>query len=210
MVPTSPRSRESRATPSDMSDYDDDPGRPDVPPNPTDPDALVRRVAELEAELAAARDEARQAQDRWLRERADMDNLKKRTARERQDAVRFGNETLLRDLLPVLDNLERALAAAGGGSGQSLVDGVELIRKGLVDALQRHGVERVSAVGERFDPAHHEAVAQIESPSHEAQHVVVEHQAGYRLNDRLLRPAMVTVSKGRSSDGKLANEEGGG
>jgi len=105
-----------------MADHDD-PGRFDAPP-PADPDALARRVAELEAGLAAARDDARSAQDRWMRERADLENFKKRSARERQDAVRFGNESLLRDLLPVVDNLERAVgAASGGGNGNSLADG---------------------------------------------------------------------------------------
>jgi molecular chaperone GrpE len=191
-----------------MSDHDDP--RFDPTPGPADPDALGRRVAELDAELAAAREEARQNHERWLRERADMENLKKRTARERQDAVRFGNESLLRDLLPVVDNLDRALAAAGGaGDAQSLAAGVELVRKAFVDTLQRHGVERVTARGERFDPAQHEAVAYVESDTHDAHHVMEEHQAGYRLNDRLLRPAMVTVSKGRAGTPNLANREGG-
>ena len=168
-------------------------------------------MAELEAELAAAREEARQAHDRWVRERADLDNQKKRTARERQDAVRYGNETLVRDLLPVIDNLERAIAAAGGGgNGKPLVEGVELVLKAFLDALQRHGVERVTAAGERFDPARHEAVAYVESAAHDAQQVIEEHQSGYRLNDRLLRPAMVTVSKGRPGTPNLANGEGGG
>jgi len=190
-----------------MSDHDD-PGRFDAPPDPND---LARRVAELEAEFAAAKDEARQAHDRWLRERADLENQKKRAAKERQDAVRFGNEALIRDLLPIVDNLERAIeAASGGGNGKSLVEGVELVRKAFVDALQRHGVERVAAAGERFDPAQHEAVAYVESPSHDAQQVIEEHLPGYRLNDRLLRPAMVTVSKGRPGPKNLANEEGGG
>jgi len=191
-----------------MSDYDD-PGRPGDLPVPADPDALAQRIGELETELAAAKEEGRLAHDRWLRERADLENHKKRSARDRQDAIRFGNEGLLRDVLPAVDNLERALAA-GGGNGQSLVEGVELTLKGLVGMLQRYGVERVPAVGERFDPAVHEAVAYVESPTQEAQHVVAEHQAGYRLNERLLRPAMVTVSKGRASDEKLANDEAGG
>ena len=193
-----------------MSDHDDSP-RFDPTPAPADPEALGRRVAELDAELAAAREEARQSHDRWLRERADLENLKKRTARERQDAVRFGNESLLRDLLPVVDNLERALAAAeGSGDVRSLATGVELVRKAFTDTLQRHGVERIPAAGQRFDPACHEAVAYVESDTHEAHHVMQEHQAGYRLNDRLLRPAMVTVSKGRAGASNLANEEGGG
>jgi len=192
-----------------MADHDD-PGRFDAP-TPEDPEALARRVADLEAELATARDEVRAAQDRWMRERADLENLKRRSAKERQDAVRFGNESLLRDLLPVIDNLERAIgAASGGGNGKSLVEGVDLLRKSFLDTLQRHGVERVPAAGARFDPAVHEAVAYVESPSHEAQQVIEEHQAGYRLNDRLLRPAMVTVSKGRPGPKNLANDEGGG
>jgi molecular chaperone GrpE len=189
----------------------DDSGRFGAVPQPVDPDELGRRVAELEAELAAAREEARQAHDRWVRERADLDNQKKRAARERQDAVRYGNETLVRDLLPVIDNLERAIAAAGGGgNGKPLVEGVELVMKAFLDALQRHGVERVTAAGERFDPARHEAVAYVESDAHDAQQVIEEHQSGYRLNDRLLRPAMVTVSKGRPGTPNLANGEGGG
>ena len=192
-----------------MADHDD-PGRFDAP-IPADPDALERRLADLEADLATAREEARVAQDRWLRERADLENVKKRSAKERQDAVRFGNESLLRDLLPVVDNLERAIGAAGGGgNGKSLVEGVELVLKAFLDTLQRNGVERVAAKGAPFDPSVHEAVAYVESPAHPAQQVIEEHQAGYRLNDRLLRPALVTVSKGRPGSKNLANDEGGG
>ncbi len=82
--------------------------------------------------------------------------------------------------------------------------------KAFVDVLERHGVERVAATGSRFDPNWHEAVAYVESDTHEPQQVMEEHQAGYRLNDRLLRPAMVTVSKGKGGPSNLANEEGGG
>jgi molecular chaperone GrpE len=165
------------------------------------------RIAELEAELAAAREEAKDAKERWVRERADAENLKKRTARERTDAVRFGTEGLVRDLLPVVDNLERAVQAArGGGDGAPLVEGVSLVLKALHDVLARHGVTRVEAEGTRFDPAHHEAVAHVESAEHEPNAVIQEHQPGYRLHDRLLRPAMVSVSKGPSN---LANPEGG-
>jgi molecular chaperone GrpE len=180
-----------------MSDHD--PHRADADASDVDSLAAGRRVEELEAELAAAKDEARQAHDRWLRERADLENVKKRAIRERQDTVRYGIENLVRDLLPVVDNLERALAAArSGGETGSLVEGVELVRKAFLDVLQRHGVERVTAVGETFDPSRHEAVAHVADVVHEANQVTQEHQAGYRLHDRLLRPAMVTVSKGNN------------
>src|SRR5262249_58717428 len=106
-----------------------------------------------EGERGAAREEARQANERWLRERADAENLKKRTAREQGEAVRYGTERLMRDLLPIVDNLERAVQAAqGGGNGKSLVEGVSLVLKGLPDVLARHGVTRVDAAGSRFDP----------------------------------------------------------
>jgi molecular chaperone GrpE len=154
------------------------------------------RVAQLEAELAQARDEARANHERWIRERADLENLKKRAARERTDAVRYGNESLLRDLLPILDNLERAVGhAQGGGNGQPLVEGVALVLRAFRDMLERQGVTRVEAAGAPFDPTHHEAVAHVESDQHAPNAVMEEHQAGYRLHDRLLRPALVTVAK---------------
>jgi len=169
---------------------DEDPGRegPD-----TDPAA---RIAALEAELAAAREEARQTNDRWLRERADLENVKKRTARQQAETVRYANEALLRDLLPVVDNLERAVEhARGGGNGAPLVEGVGLVLKALLDVLEKHGVTRIQARGTPFDPAHHEAVAHVESAEHAPNSVVEEHQPGYRLNERLLRPALVSVAK---------------
>jgi molecular chaperone GrpE len=183
---------------------------PAPPIRPTEADhaaAVLDRLSKLEAELATAREEARQANDRVVRERADAENLKKRAAREQSEAVRFGTERLVRDLLPVVDNLERAVQAAqGGGNGKPLVEGVELVLKALLEVLARHGVTRVEAEGSHFDPAHHEAVAHVESAEHEPNAVIQEHQSGYRLNERLLRPALVTVSKGRSN---LANPEGG-
>jgi molecular chaperone GrpE len=170
-------------------------------------DDLAARVAALEADLAAAREEARQNHERWLRERADLENLKKRAARERAETVRFANESLLKDLLPVVDNLERAVEhAQGGGNGQPLVEGVALVLKALLEVLERHGVRRVAAKGAAFDPAHHEAVAHVESGEHQPNSVVEEHQGGYLLNERLLRPALVTVAK--APEANLAKDRG--
>ena len=186
---------------------------------PLDPDTgagpqasdLAARVAVLEAELEAAREEARQANERWIRERADGENLKKRAARERAEEIRAATAGLMRDLLPVVDNLERAVQAAqGGGNGQPLVEGVALVLKALTDVLARHGVTRVESKGVRFDPSHHEAVAHVESAEHEPNAVIEEHQPGYRHHDRLLRPALVTVSKGPSGrPPNLAKPRGG-
>lgn len=179
------------------------------PSNPGSPksDEPGDRVASLEAQLEAAHDELRQAQDKLLRERADAENLKKRAARDRADAVRFGTESLIKDLLPIVDNLERAVQhARGEGDGNPLVEGVALVLKNLLDVMVRHGVTRVEAAGTQFDPTHHEAVAHVESAAHPPNAVIEEHQAGYRLHDRLLRPALVSVAKGPSN---LANPAAG-
>ena len=159
-------------------------------------DDLRARITALEADLAAAREEARQNHDRWLRERADVENLKRRAAREREETVRYANASVLKDMLPIIDNLERAVEhARGGGNGRTLADGVALVLKSLLDVLERHGVTRIAAKGEPFDPAHHEAMAHVETAEHEPNRVIEEHQPGYRLNDRLLRPALVSVAK---------------
>lgn len=165
--------------------------------------AEPREVEQLRAELAAA-------QDRILRERAELENVKKRAAREKGEALRFANEGLLRDLLPVIDNLHRALAHARSSRDvDPIVAGVELVLKSLTDALERHGVRAVEARGARFDPSFHEAIGHVESDA-PANTVVDEHQRGYMLHDRLLRPALVTVGKGRSQGHPVEGSEDDG
>jgi molecular chaperone GrpE len=157
----------------------------------------------LREQLKAKEEEAKNNYDRYIRQSAELENFKKRASRDKEDAVRFANEALVKELLPVVDNLERAIShAKGSGNGESLVEGVQMVLKGLFDAFGKHGVVQISAIGQLFDPQLHEAMAQVEGPSHESNTVVDEHQKGYLLNDRLLRPALVTVVKAIKSNEK--------
>jgi molecular chaperone GrpE len=149
---------------------------------------LRRQLAEKEAEAAASL-------DRYLRERAELENMKKRLLREKTEAVRFACESLVRELLPIIDNLERAVEhAEGGGNGQSLVEGVRLVLKGAMDLLERNGVRRIEAKGARFDPNLHEALLQVPDAGRQPNQVVEQFLPGYQMHDRLLRPAQVSVS----------------
>ena len=164
----------------------------DAPAVQVQPDEL----ALLQIRLAAAEADAKQHYDLLLRERAELENFKRRMQREKSESLRFANEPLLRDILPVIDNLERAVEhAKGNEGGQALVEGVELVLRSLLDTIGRHGVRRVLAKGETFDPSQHDAVAQVENAEVAPHTVLDEHQPGYQLHDRLLRPAMVSVSK---------------
>lgn len=153
-------------------------------------------VRRLESQLAAER-------ERMLRLRADFDNYRKRTERERSEVERYALADMLRELLPVVDNLERALSVQGpqGGPGDSsdLRKGVEMIVRQFQELLKRHGLLPIAALGERFDPAVHEAVFQEESDNVVVPTVEVELQRGYRLNDRLLRPSLVKVAVPRET-----------
>jgi molecular chaperone GrpE len=163
-------------------------------------------LAKLREQLQAKEKEANENYDRYLRQVAELENFRKRANREKQEAIRFANEALVKDLLPVVDNLERAVThAKGGGNGKPLVEGVEMVLRGLFDILGKHGVVPIAAVGERFDPEKHEAMAQIESGTYEPNTVVEEHHKGYLLRDRLLRPALVSVAKAPKSQGKKNN-----
>lgn len=158
--------------------------------------SFAPEVERLRRELESKDQEAKENYDRFLRMAADLENFKRRMAREKEELIRYGNENLIKDLLPVLDNLERAVEhAQGGGNGNPLLEGVEMVLKGFLDALYRHGVTRIAAKGESFDPEKHEAIAQLESAEHEPNTVVEEHHKGYYLLDRLLRPALVSVAK---------------
>ncbi len=152
-------------------------------------------IAELRQALEAKTAEAAQNYDRFLRERAESENSKKRLQREKAEVLRFANEALIRDLIPVIDNLERAVEhAESGGNGQPLVEGVRLVLKAALDVFERHGVSRVEAGGQPFDPARHEAIARVYDAEQEPNRVVKQFLPGYTLHERLLRAAQVSVS----------------
>jgi molecular chaperone GrpE len=161
-------------------------------------------LAELREKLQAKEKESEENYQRYLRQIAEVENFKKRVNREKEDAIRFANENLIKDILPVIDNLERAIShAQGGGNGNPLVEGVEMVLKGLLDVFSKHGVVQVPAVGTIFDPGKHEAMAQVESSEHEPNTIINEHHKGYLFRDRLLRPALVTIAKApQDKDGK--------
>jgi len=149
----------------------------------------------LEEKLEAAERQARENHDRFLRIAAELDNFRKRKEREISDLRKYANQTLLRELLGVVDNLERALASAReNGQPEALMEGVEMTLKELLKIFDQFGVTPIEALEQPFDPNHHEAVMQAPSDAFPANTVIRELQKGYLLRDRLLRPAMVVVS----------------
>lgn len=156
---------------------------------------------DLESKLKAAQDQAQENYDRLLRLSAEFDNYKKRTSREMRDVVRYANEKLLKELLSIVDNLERAIDSANqdSPSDASLVEGINLTLSEVMKILKRYDVQPVKALGETFDPAFHQAMMQQEVEDQPANMVVQEMQKGYVMHDRLLRPAMVVVSKAKDT-----------
>lgn len=158
---------------------------------PTAPDS---EVADLKRRLE-------DQHDRLLRAVAETENMRRRAQRDREDYTRYANETLLRDLVPALDNLDRALGAARAtGDAKGVVEGVELIQRELLRVLERHGMARYSALGQTFDPTRHEATARVISATEEPGTVVSEVAPGYLLHGRVLRPAQVAVAAAPDED----------
>jgi molecular chaperone GrpE len=152
-------------------------------------------VEEVKAALAAKTEEAQALHERYLRLAAEFDNYRKLSQRDMREASRFANEGMLRELLPIVDNLERAVKAAQGtANGEGLVRGVELTLKQFGETLAKFGVRPVASVGDPFDPTCHQAVARVERPDVPENQVIEEFQKGYLLHDRILRAAMVSVA----------------
>ena len=165
---------------------------------PVESGPAAEGAAETVEEL---RRQVEEKQDRLLRALAEAENIRRRSQRDREEYVRYANESLLRDLLPVLDNLDRALGAARATNDASgVVGGVELIQRELLKVLERAGVTRYSALGQPFDPTRHEAVARVVSANAKPGTVVGETLPGYMLHNRVLRAALVSVAAAPDED----------
>jgi len=170
---------------------------------PTATQSAPAPVAKVVDPLEEAKAEIARVRDQLLRTAADFDNFRKRTRRELDDALKRGREELLRELLPVFDNLERAVVHAGQASdAKAVADGVGMVLKQFVDTLGRIGIKRVPTVGSAFDPTQHEAIQQLETDEHPPGTVVAEVQPGYAMGDKLVRAAMVVVAKPPQKNGE--------
>ena len=161
---------------------------------------------DLMARLQEAEKRAAENYDKYLRAVAELDNYRKRVVREKADAIRYGNETLIRDMLPLIDGMDRAMEhACNSEDFDAFREGLRMLHGQLLSSLQNHGVERIDAEGKEFDPNVHEAMMQVESADHEDSSVIDEFEKGYLLNGRLLRPAKVSVCKRPSMGGEPGN-----
>ncbi|HLQ71435.1 MAG TPA: nucleotide exchange factor GrpE [Bacillota bacterium] len=151
-------------------------------------DILQNKVDQLEKEKNLI-------EDKLLRQQAEFENFKKRTRKEKEAIHKFKSQDIATDILPVLDNFDRALHADNADVNEAYIEGVTMVYKQLLDALKTHGVEAIDVVGKEFDPNLHHAVMQVEDEDVESNIIVEELQKGYMLKDRVIRPAMVKVNK---------------
>ncbi len=180
-------------------------------PLPVEAPAAAPAAGAAEEALAVTTKELERLQDRLLRLQAEFENYKRRMARERAEFVKFANEELLLEFLPILDNLERAVSAARAEAASTpLLEGIEMVVRLFRSTLEKFGVEPIEALGQPFDPGFHQAVAQVESRDGQENLVVEEIQRGYRLEGRVLRAAMVRISRAASGPpGAGMADEGG-
>jgi molecular chaperone GrpE len=153
-----------------------------------------QEIDDLKKKLEEKEKEAADNYDKYLRAIAELDNYRKRAARERTDIIKYGKEDIIKDILPFMDSLDRALEH-DTGDVQAFKEGVAMIQDQLLCCLKKHGVERIETAGRDFDPNFHEALMQTESDQHEDNKIVSEMEKGYLLNGRLLRPSRVCVCK---------------
>jgi molecular chaperone GrpE len=162
-------------------------------------DALRAKVAELSAQLAATDAAARDAQDKLMRKAADYENLRRRHMKEKEELSKFAGESILKEFVPVLDDLDRALdhlQKSPNADVATLVQGVAMVQRKFVQTLERRGVTAIDCVGAQFDPQFHEAIQQVADASVPNNTIIQAFQRAYMLNERLLRPALVVVATG--------------
>jgi molecular chaperone GrpE len=159
------------------------------------------------SQLQRVQEDVRIANDRALRAQAELENFRKRTRREMDEERRYAAKSLISDLLPVIDNLDRAIAAASDANqaGGDLLQGVRMVQSQFLSTLEHHHCRRVGSVGETFDPAKHQAIAQEASAEHPAGSITRVTQFGYQLHDRVVRPAQVFVSTGANTESKKSH-----
>lgn len=156
---------------------------------------IQNKIEELQKELETARAEANDNHNRYLRALADFDNLRRRTQKEREDLLRYGAESFLKELLPILDSFDKAITFEDSSENyaEEFKKGIHLVKDQLNTVLQKHGLSSLASKGQKFDPNHHQAISRIEADVEE-ELVHDEFVIGYKLHDRLLRPSMVSVA----------------
>lgn len=158
---------------------------------------------ELLVKLSEAEKKVEEYQDRYVRLLADFDNYKKRMAREKADLLKFCNEEIIKDIVPLIDNLDRALAQACQANDlETFRKGLQMAKDQVLNCLKKHGVEPIEAVGKDFDPHLHEALCQVEGDGKDCNKIKEEFEKGYLLHGRLLKPARVSVTKNKTKEGK--------
>jgi molecular chaperone GrpE len=176
----------------------------------SDNTSLEQEIQSLKDDLEQKNTEIKAAQDKQLRVYAEMENYKKRTARDQMEQLRYANEKLLKEFLPVLDNLERALSHIKEAQERSpWAEGVELTYRQWLEVLKKFGVMPIASVGEPFDPSHHQAVTYLDTNEYPENHVAEELQKGFLYHERVLRPSMVAVARrpSRSAEAEATDPE---
>ena len=193
--------QETEATDLDSAEsepIDDAPEESSVDTEPED-SSEAEALADLKAEYEAYKAESEKQHDQMLRTIAEFDNSRKRTEREKEESLKYALESFVKELIPTIDGIERAIQSTRESEDfAALAEGVEMIYKGILSTLEKRGVIPIDAVNESFDPMQHEAVMHVESENVPENHVIEEWQKGYLLHNRVIRPSMVSVSKGKS------------
>ncbi|RKD23986.1 nucleotide exchange factor GrpE [Ammoniphilus oxalaticus] len=169
-------------------------GELDTDQQPQQADAETEATEAEVDSLTLAKQEAEENYNRYLRVQADLENLRRRSRKEREDLLKYAVQSLAEGLLPAVDNLERALAPENAGDGESLLKGVEMVYRQILQIFEQEGIVPIEAEGNPFDPQYHQAVMKEENPAAESGVVLQELQKGYMLKDRVIRPSMVKVN----------------